>query len=122
MSHHLLLVAHGSRRESSNDEVRALVDQLRQRQRRQFSQIDCAFLELATPSIPEGLRHAIECSASRITVMPYFLVAGRHVVEDIPAEVDSVRQQFPGVKIEITDYFGAQPAVFDVLLQASTAD
>ena len=52
----LLVVAHGSRREESNDEVRDLTACLREQSGDAYAQVECAFLELAEPSIPDGIR------------------------------------------------------------------
>ena len=60
MNTSLLLVAHGSRREASNDEVRALTTRLRAAADGRFHQVDCAFLELASPLIPDGLVRLIQ--------------------------------------------------------------
>ena len=51
MKKSLLLVAHGSRREASNDEVRALTARVREADDARFALIDCAFLELAEPAV-----------------------------------------------------------------------
>ena len=50
--------------------------------------MDCGFLELAEPSIPDGIQRCIDAGATEVVVVPYFLSAGRHVSEDIPAEVE----------------------------------
>ena len=119
----LLLIAHGSRREASNDEVRELTKQLRNYAAKKgdgskplFEYVDCAFLELAPPSIPEGIHMCVSKGATEITVLPYFLSAGRHVSEDIPAEVDSVREKYPDVEIKITDYLGSSAGICELLL------
>lgn len=111
----LLLVAHGSRREQSNDEVRALVRHLRQLGQN-YGMIECAFLELAEPSIADGLRGLVVAGASDIVVMPYFLAAGRHVVADIPREVDEVRHKHPEVTIRVAPYLGAAPDISRLIL------
>jgi sirohydrochlorin ferrochelatase len=112
----LLLVAHGSRRAASNDEVRELTAQLRQADGR-FQHVACAFLELAEPSIPDGLRQAIAAGAGEVVVLPYFLSAGRHVVTDIPAEVAVVQREHPDVAIRVAPYLGAADGVVQILLQ-----
>lgn len=112
----LLLVAHGSRRTESNDEVRQLARQLESRGNGEFGQVACAFLELAEPSIPDGLRAAIRAGASEVTVLPYFLSAGRHVATDIPAEVNIIRAESPEVEIILAPYLGASPGVVELLL------
>lgn len=111
----LLLVAHGSRREASNDEVRALTKRLRSATN-SFGKIDCAFLELAEPSIPDGIRQAIKSGANEVVVLPYFLSAGRHVVTDIPGEMATVKKEFPAVSIQMAPYLGAADGVIDLLI------
>ena len=51
---HLLIIAHGSRREASNDEVRRLADRVRALCAPGIADVEVAFLELAEPSIAEG--------------------------------------------------------------------
>ncbi len=117
----LLLVAHGSRRTASNDEVRALTERLRT-SNTAFEHIACAFLELAEPSIPDGLRQAVGAGADEIVVLPYFLSAGRHVVTDIPAEVDQVRAEYPHVTMRIAPYLGAAGGIVELLAGQAMQD
>ena len=112
----LLLVAHGSRRAESNDEVRQLVHQLEASAGEKFDLVASAFLELADPSIPDGLRAMIRAGVGEVTVLPYFLSAGRHVVTDIPGEVNIVRAESPEIEITLAPYLGASPEVVDILL------
>jgi sirohydrochlorin ferrochelatase len=114
----LLIVAHGSRRESSNDEVRALGHSVAAHPDSRYDRVACAFLEIAEPSIPAGLTGLIEEGASDITVVPYFLSAGRHVIEDIPAEV--AKAAVPaGVAVRIAPYLGQSSAMAGLLLTQS---
>lgn len=119
----LLLVAHGSRRDASNDEVRALARRLQVQAQAAFDAVSCAFLELAEPSIPDGLRESIAAGAREVVVVPYFLSAGRHVATDIPYEVDTVRAEYPGIAITLAPYLGAAPELAGLLLkQARSGD
>jgi sirohydrochlorin ferrochelatase len=117
----MLVVAHGSRRAESNDEVRALAQQLHA-QASDFDGVSCAFLELAEPSIPEGLRNAIAAGAQEVVVVPYFLSAGRHVVTDIPNEVEVVRAEHPDINIKLAPYLGAAPELAGLLLRQAQTD
>lgn len=112
----LLIVAHGSRREASNDEVRELANVIAAKAGTRFMLIAPAFLELATPSIPDGIEHCIQAGANEVVVLPYFLSAGRHVAHDIPSEVEIKRTQYPHVPISIAAYLGSEPAVADLML------
>ena len=111
----LLIVAHGSRKQSSNDEVRSL-SQAIQADESGYDFVECAFLELAEPSIPGGLERCIERGAREVVVMPYFLAAGRHVVEDIPKEVSPVVEKYRDVKIRITPHLGASSQMTGIIL------
>ena len=69
----LLLVAHGSRRSASNDEIKRLAERLDSSERGDFEMVDAAFLELAEPSIPDGIEDCIQRGATEVVVFPYFL-------------------------------------------------
>ena len=112
----LLLVAHGSRRDASNDEIRILAKRL-QTMSHPFKEIDCAFLEIARPSIYEALQRFIVIGAKDIVVLPYFLSAGRHVTMDIPEQVEQVKNQYPNVKIDIVSYLGASEMIAELVMQ-----
>jgi sirohydrochlorin ferrochelatase len=112
----LLLVAHGSRRNASNDEVRKLAEQLRA-QATDFQYVSCAFLELADPSIPSGLEDCQRAGAKEAVVLPYFLSAGRHVAEDIPNIVEKFTSLHPEMQVVIAPYLGTAPQLPDTLLQ-----
>ncbi len=118
----LLLIAHGSRREASNDEIRSLTERVCQADRARFEAVGCAFLELAEPSIPDGIEAMIQKGAARITILPYFLAAGRHVIEDIPEQVETMRREHPNVTIEIAPYFGTAGVIPELLLSMLSDD
>ena len=82
-----------------------------------YQTVASAFLEIAEPSIPDGLRALIASGADEITVVPYFLSAGRHVVEDIPAEVRKVTDDNPGVLIRVAPYLGTSSVIPEILLR-----
>ena len=111
----LLLVAHGSRREVSNEEVRELTARLARRLAPGCWQVRHAFLELASPSVPEGIDEAVVAGARHITLLPYFLVDGRHVAADLPQIVAAKQRQYPQVLFEQADYLGKSEGVLDIL-------
>jgi sirohydrochlorin ferrochelatase len=112
----LLLVAHGSRRSESNEEVRRLTEAMRRRASGRFITVECAFLELAEPSIPDGIEASIQQGAKEVIVLPYFLSAGRHVAKDIPEEVAGKQREHPDIKITIAPYLGSSDDIPDLLL------
>lgn len=112
----LLIVAHGSRRQASNDEVRALARQLRTANHPYVGEVEVAFLELAEPSIADGLAACVGKGAREIVVFPYFLAAGTHVAVDIPEEIEAFSARHPEVQITLTPHLGAAPTLPQAIL------
>jgi len=96
------------------DQLRIRIESLSQSN---FDFIHCAFLELAEPSIPDGLRECVEKGAVEVVVLPYFLSAGRHVAEDIPHIVQQVSVAMPAVNITISPYLGSAAGLSDLMLE-----
>lgn len=118
----LLIVAHGSRREKSNDEVRLLAERVSHQNGFDFDDVSAAFLELAEPSIPVGLEACIKRGATNIIVFPYFLAAGRHVVEDIPNEIAPIVARYPEVNVHIAPHLGQATALPEIILTTVLQD
>lgn len=117
----LLLIAHGSRRAASNDEVRQLTQRLNAFGAPGFSGVETAFLELAHPSIPEGLADCVAKGASEIVVFPYFLAAGTHVANDIPEAIQAFQAAHPQIKVTLTRHLGDSDLLPQAILQVASA-
>jgi len=116
----ILLVAHGSRRKQSNDEVLSIAEKLRNNCLQQYDIVNAAFLELAEVLIPDGIKKCVNDGATSIIVLPYFLNSGRHVVEDIPNVVSDTAVHYPEIDIKIAPHLGASDLMVDLL--ATSAD
>jgi sirohydrochlorin cobaltochelatase len=55
-------------------------------------------------------RRARAAGAQRVRLVPLFLLAGVHVMEDIPAEVEQARQGLPDLTLEVCPTWAATPA------------
>jgi len=115
----LLLVAHGSRRKQSNDEVDTLAKKLKNNCGEQYGIVNSAFLELAEVLIPDGIEQCITEGASSIVILPYFLNSGRHVVEDIPSIINSCAVQHPNINISLAPHLGASDLMMDLLISSA---
>ena len=112
----LLLVAHGSRREASNEEVRQITKKIQQQASDKFLKIECAFLELAEPSIPQGIDSCMIEKTNELIIFPYFLSAGRHVSEDIPEIITEKQRDYPDKKMRVVTHLGAIEGVASLIL------
>jgi len=91
----ILLVGHGSREKSGNDEIEAFAQQWRVRQ--PGWRIDVCFIEFSDITLSEGLRRAA-AGAQRVLVVPLILNAAGHVKMDIPQAIDAARLTFAAVQ------------------------
>lgn len=117
---HLLIVAHGSRRQASNDEVMALGERVRELAGKTFDDVAVAFLELAAPAIPEALSRCVGQGAREILVFPYFLAAGTHVAQDIPDILAAFRAGRPDITVGLAPHLGALPTLAAAVLAGAT--
>ena len=111
----LVLIAHGSRRQISNDEVIALSRVIAREMKNDYPIVAAAFLGLAEPSIPDALDRCVNQGAMDICVVPYFLSAGRHVQDDIPGEVDKARAMHADIPMTILQHIGVSPQMKDLV-------
>ncbi|MBL0387683.1 CbiX/SirB N-terminal domain-containing protein [Tumebacillus sp. ITR2] len=92
----LLLIAHGSPVPAANRDLYEMVQLVRGR--RGDVIVEPAFLEGTSPSIPEGIATCVRQGAERVVVIPFFLLPGGHVSEDLPAFVEEARAAYPAVE------------------------
>jgi sirohydrochlorin ferrochelatase len=117
----LLLIAHGSRRQQSNDEVVLLAEKLKRHCAGEFDIVHAGFLELADVLIPDGIKKCVDDGASSIIVLPYFLNSGRHVVEDVPGIVDETRPKYQQIDIRVAPHLGASELMMDLLISSANS-
>ena len=117
----LLLIAHGSRRQKSNDEVCALAKRLQITCGDQYHIFEAGFLEIAAPSISSSVETCIKAGATSITLLPYFLNSGTHVIKDIPDQVHEAQQRFPNIEIKVAAHIGASDMMMPLLIDAANA-
>ncbi|WP_040662483.1 CbiX/SirB N-terminal domain-containing protein [Nitrococcus mobilis] len=113
----LLVLAHGSRRHGSNEEVRRLSGRLGELLGERYARVAPAFLELAEPPIPAAIDAAVSAGADEVVLFPYFLAAGRHVCDDIPRLVAEARRRHPRVRLELRPHLGELPGLLPLLAE-----
>jgi sirohydrochlorin ferrochelatase len=108
----VLLVAHGSRNPAAQAAHAALVDALAAAT---DATVRPAYLEMAEPSIPDAIDHAVDAGATHLRVLPCFLHPGNHVLVDIPALVEAARERHRGARIDLLGHLGADPSLVGLL-------
>ena len=110
----VLLIAHGSRRAAANDDLVQLAQLVMQRS--DYSIVEVSYLELVSPTIPEGGQTCVARGARQVLMLPYFLSAGVHVVNDLEAHRNDLANQFPGVEFRLCPHLGLHPLMAEIVL------
>jgi sirohydrochlorin cobaltochelatase len=108
----ILIVGHGSREESGNDEIRAFAAQWRGR--RPDLRIELCFIEFAPPELNAALLEAAR-TARRVLVVPLILNAAGHVKMEIPEAVEMARAACPQAEILLAPHLTACDPILAIL-------
>ena len=113
----VLLVAHGSRNPRAAEEHEQLCVAVSAAVADASDPIPVrpAYLASTRPSTPEAIDAASADGATEVRLLPHFLSSGNHVLVDLPAVVATARERHPGVRIELRQHLGADPALVELL-------
>ena len=109
-----LLIAHGSRRSEANDDLVGLAELVRSCNT--YGVVEIAYLELAEPTIPRAARKCVDGGANSVLLLPFFLAAGAHVVEDLERHRGELSREFPHVQFHLCRPLGLHPFIVDVVM------
>jgi sirohydrochlorin ferrochelatase len=103
----VLLIAHGSRHGTANDDLRELAGRLAAAGT--YAIVEPCFLELAEPDIAAGGGRCVARGATRVLMVPYFLSAGVHLLRDLTAARDDLSRNHPQVEFRLGPPLGPHP-------------
>lgn len=66
-----------------------------------------AALQFNHPDLEEAVQKLVEQNIDQIVIMPYFLFHGRHITEDIPEIVETIRSRYPDKRFIMTSPLGS---------------
>ena len=115
----LIIIAHGSKRESANDEIKNLCSTLKTKlEPKPFATIQYCFLELTEPDLLSCIASVVQSfpALKTIRVLPYFLSSGKHVDHDIPKLIEKLHAHYPAVDFVCDDYIGKNQALIPLLM------
>ncbi len=111
----VLLIAHGSRRSEANDDLVRLAEIIRAKGL--YPIVETAYLEVTAPDIPAGGEKCVQGGATSVKLLPYFLSAGAHVVEDLERHRRELAERFPQVTFELCPPLGLHPLMIEIVLE-----
>ncbi len=109
MTRGLLLFAHGARDPAWARPFEAIARRVRDDA--PGVAVSLAYLEFMTPGLIEAGSELVRSGCLRVDVLPLFLGAGGHVRKDLPALLEQLRREHPGVRWELRPAVGEDEAV-----------
>lgn len=109
----VIVIAHGSRRQAANEDARWIASRLAECS--DYTTIEVAYLELAAPDIRTAAHTCVTQGAQCVLLLPYFLSAGRHVVEDLRNICVELSQTYPGIAFELCPPLGLHPLMLQIV-------
>lgn len=113
----LLIIDHGSKRKAANDMIFDVVKLVKSMKPDII--VEGAHMELAEPSIEDGIVACIQKGAVDIVVQPFMLSPGRHSISDIPDMVADIAKKHPDITISVSHHFGVHKKIAEVILERS---
>ena len=111
----LLIIDHGSKRQEANDMVFDVVDLLQKL--RPDLIIVGAHMEIAPPTIKDGIESCVQQGATHIIAQPFMLSPGRHSTTDIPNLVTAASKHYPNIEITTTAHLGVDTKLAELILE-----
>jgi sirohydrochlorin ferrochelatase len=102
----VLILAHGSRRQEGNDEVRRITEKIKAKDtlNRPY---ETAFMEFDQPTLADGVAKLVNINVQRVIVVPLFLFSGNHIWRDIPQALQQQKQIYPQVQFILAKHISA---------------
>lgn len=111
----ILYVAHGTRLQAGIDEaVQFIENQMKQTA---FPIQTYSFIDLAKPSIEEGIESCIKQGATKIAIVPILLLAAAHVKEDIPESIFEAMEKYPYIQFTYGKPFGVNDHMIHTIIE-----
>lgn len=109
----VLYVSHGSRVAEATAEAIEFIEDVQRKIDIPLQEV--CFLELAEPTVAQGIEILVKKGATEISVVPVLLLSAGHYFKDIPAELEKVKAQLPEVTFTYGQPLGVQSRLTHIL-------
>jgi sirohydrochlorin cobaltochelatase len=111
----LLIVGHGTRSAQGQAEFLETAELLARMAPR--TPVAACYLELAEPSIAQGIEQLVARGVRQVVVLPLLLFAAGHAKEDIPVAVHACQGNYPGVEFTFASHLGCHERLLQLSAQ-----
>lgn len=112
----LILIAHGSRVAKAATEMEALVANI-QTKLTGYT-VREAYMEIQNPNLQETIESFVESGIKKVDILPLFFFEGRHMRDDIPAQVKECQERSPDCEIRLLAHIGSVDSFANALVES----
>jgi sirohydrochlorin cobaltochelatase len=87
----------------------------------EFDIVEVGYLNYSQPDFIVTVKKCVNAGVSRIVVLPYFLVPGKFVGEDLPRRIADARSQYPDIEFVVAEPIGYDIRLADAILELAGA-
>ncbi|MGM0547734.1 MAG: sirohydrochlorin chelatase [Bacillota bacterium] len=127
----LVVVSHGSKRKPSNEEFKTFINDLNKLNTKHkeklesgsfklnelYTKIEGAHLEFAEPQLESVIEALIKKGYEKLEILPLFIFAGYHVLEDIPSRMKKLEENYQQLDYKILKHPAANNNFTDYIFQ-----
>ena len=110
----IIILGHGTRRKEAGETFFALVDKVALRI--SHAQVVPACFSCGSPSLPEQARYLAGAGCTTIIIFPYFLLSGKHIADELPCFVESLKKEFPRIRFELRATMEDEPLLEELVV------
>jgi len=108
----VVILGHGSRAAEHNAGLQQVAEMVKTKTN---LPVQTAYMENCDPDVGCVIRSAAAEGFQRFVIMPLFLFRGIHVAQDVPQEVEKIKQDLPGIEVIFTRHLGADPKIAEIV-------
>lgn len=116
----IIVVGHGSRSEDAKDVFIEIVDALKKKL--SDKNVDGCFMEISKPYIPAKIDEMYKTGVRDFTILPYFLIPGIHIKEDIPEILQEAKDKYGDITVALADPIGFHDKLIEVLVERAEGE
>ena len=113
----LILFSHGSLLCGAGEALDAHAERLRQTG--DWPIVGVGYMNYSEPTFAQAVANAVSQGATRIVVLPFFLVPGFFVTQTLPKQLDAVKLTYPSLEFVVADALGFDTGLADALIASA---
>ncbi|WP_422445058.1 sirohydrochlorin chelatase [Thermoanaerobacterium sp. DL9XJH110] len=120
MKRALLVLAHGSKAEGTQDVIFKVRERIKFKNI--YDDVRVAFLQFNRPGIKEAIEGLYKDGIKDIVTVPMFLFEGNHIIHDIPQELKKAKEAHPDFRISLAKPIGYDERIVDIITERAEGE